>query len=135
MKIRNAQITAVEAFSGSGKSYYETRWIMEVLLRTNQFLLTNLPLKIEEIIKYCLKRKITTEESIRHRILILPESVIESWKSGKSTILSYMRRSKEVSGDSVQSAEPWFGDDFPHCLTKSGKVRYSTMHFVIDEAH
>lgn len=70
---------------GSGKSWLMTRYLLEEWIPDHEGkFITNLPLNLDKIVKYCEKFHGMTEEETRDRIMLVPQHIHEAWVAGEA---------------------------------------------------
>lgn len=71
---------------GSGKSWLMTRWLIDEYIpdKTGKFI-TNLPIKVPEIVRYCSKRYGMEPAEVEDRLIVVPDEINEQWRHGQST--------------------------------------------------
>lgn len=109
------QVLFVSAPAGSGKSFSRAKWIVDYFLPEEKGdIVTNLPLNVDEVVKYVCRNKSLNEEEIRDRIVIIPHPVWLTWQTDIK----------------VGGSGPW---DWLRELY--GGYNFEGAHIIIDEAH
>lgn len=104
---------------GVGKTFARTRYgVQDLMKKPEGIWYTNFPLDVDKIVEVCAKRYKRSEEHFRKRIVIIPTSVINSWRDGSSGPWEYFDQ----------------GLDENDCHPERGRP-LQRAHIAIDEAH
>lgn len=122
----------------TGKTYYMTRWIVTYLIpQTKKKIVTNLPLKLQEIADYCFKKFRVPVETTISRITLIPREVEMNWKNNGKR--SYAELTPEQQAGFTNDGANEYGNteqfvyDGPWLYFKDSDLDGSVL--ILDEVH